>query len=311
MKENDIQNDAIESEQRVIKFGSEVNETDREVAVEVKHEEEKLTPYYKSTFFGKLLFNWSRYSMSLANKNPLKIPDFKGISEEDKSQNLYNALNEKWKVKKEEFQNQKMEENAFYKSIINTYYKKIVILTVLNLCCTLLEYLQIYFYDSVIENFECREEGDGEDAEEESECPLLPVYANAIGLVLSKLLTTFFHHQTKFASEIMGVKSANAVAALIYDKVTRSSIFIKNQVSEGEILNYIQVDSEKLNFLFTSLPAIIIIPVNIIISFYTLFKLFGISFLVGVAMIVIMILIIWLVQYFYLKHTKIVLKKKR
>ena len=310
MKENDIQNDAIESEQRVIKFGSEVNETDREVAVEVKHEEEKLTPYYKSTFFGKLLFNWSRYSMSLANKNPLKIPDFKGISEEDKSQNLYNALNEKWKVKKEEFQNQKIEENAFYKSIINTYYKKIVILTVLNLCCTLLEYLQIYFYDSVIENFECREEGDGEDAEEESECPLLPVYANAIGLVLSKLLTTFFHHQTKFASEIMGVKSANAVAALIYDKVTRSSIFIKNQVSEGEILNYIQVDSEKLNFLFTSLPAIIIIPVNIIISFYTLFKLFGISFLVGVAMIVIMILIIWLVQYFYLKHTKIVLKKK-
>ena len=159
-------------------------------------------------------------------------------------------------------------------------------------------------------NFECREGGDGEDAEEESECPLLPVYADAIGLVLSKLLTTFFHHQTKFASEIMGVKSANAVADLIYDKVTRSSIFIKNQVSEGEILNYIQVDSEKLNFLFTSLPEIIIIPVNIIISFYTLFKLFGISFLVGVAMIVIMILIIWLVQYFYLKHTKIVLKKK-
>lgn len=159
-------------------------------------------------------------------------------------------------------------------------------------------------------NFECREGGDGEDAEEESECPLLPVYADAIGLVLSKLLTTFFHHQTKFASEIMGVKSANAVAALIYDKVTRSSIFIKNQVSEGEILNYIQVDSEKLNFLFTSLPEIIIIPVNIIISFYTLFKLFGISFLVGVAMIVIMILIIWLAQYFYLKHTKIVLKKK-
>ena len=62
--------------------------------------------------------------MSLANKNPLKILDFKGISEEDKSQNLYKALNEKWKEKKEEFQNQKMEENAFYKSIINTFIKK-------------------------------------------------------------------------------------------------------------------------------------------------------------------------------------------
>jgi ABC-type bacteriocin/lantibiotic exporter with double-glycine peptidase domain len=108
----------------------------------------------------------------------------------------------------------------------------------------------------------------------------------------------------------MGVKAANAVAALIYDKVTKSSIFIKNQISEGEILNYIQVDSEKLNYLFSSLPAIIIIPVNIIVSFYALFQLFGKTFLVGVEMIIIMVLIIWLVQYFYLKHTKIVLKKK-
>ena len=39
MKENDMQNEAIESEQRVIKFGSEPNETSREVAVEVNHEE--------------------------------------------------------------------------------------------------------------------------------------------------------------------------------------------------------------------------------------------------------------------------------
>ena len=86
---------------------------------------------------------------------------------------------------------------------------------------------------------------------------------------------------------------------------------MKNQISEGEILNYIQVDSEKLNFLFTSLPSIIIIPINIAVSFYALFSLFGISFLVGVAILIIMVLIIWLVQYFYLKHTKIVLKKKR
>ena len=310
MNENELQNEAIESEQRVIKFNAETQKKDTEVAIEVKDDDENLTPFYKSSIFGKLFFNWSRYSMTLANKNPLKIKDFRGISEEDKSHNLYLALNEKWNLKKNEFRNEKIKENAFYNSILKTYYKRIIILTILNLCCALLEYLQIYFYDSVIENFECRESEEGEGDEEETECPLFPVYVNAIGLVLSKLLTTFFHHQTKFASEVMGVKAANAVAALIYDKVTKSSIFIKNQVSEGEILNYIQVDSEKLNYLFTSLPAIIIIPINIIISFYALFKLFGISFLVGVAMIVIMVLVIWLVQYFYLKHTKIVLRKK-
>ena len=310
MKNKEVQSEAIDSEQRVIKFNPEAKKESTNVAIEIKEDKENLTPYYKSSILGKLFFNWSRYSMSMANKNPLKIQDFRGIADEDKSQNLYITLNEKWNQKKDEFQNKKMKENAFYNCILKTYYKRIIILTILNLCCSLLEYLQIYFYDSIIENFECRENGEGENDEEETECPLFPVYVNAIGLVLSKLLTTFFHHQTKFHSEIMGVKAANAVAALIYDKVTKSSIFIKNQISEGEILNYIQVDSEKLNYLFTSLPAIIIIPINIIISFYALFKLFGISFFVGVAMIVIMVLIIWLVQYFYLKHTKIILRKK-
>ena len=308
MKENNLQIEFIEEEKSDIKFNSGPKKRVNDADVEVKDEEENLTQYYKSTILGKLFFNWSRFSMALANKNPLKIQDFRGISEGDKAQNLYKPLNEKWKMKKEEFINQNMKENSFYLSILNTYYKRIIILTILNLCVVLLDYIQIYFYDSVIQNFECRE---GEKkGEEEMECPLFPVAINAIGLVVSKLLTTFFHHQTKFASEVMGVKAANAVAALIYDKVTKSSIFIKNQISEGEILNYIQVDSEKLNYLFTSLPAIIIIPVNIIISFYALFKLFGISFLIGVGMIIIMVLAIWLVQYFYLKHTKIVLKKK-
>ena len=308
MKENGLQNEDIETEQRVIKYKVDEENNTKEIAVEVKNEKEDLTPYYNSTFFGKLFFNWSRHAIKVANKNPLKISDFKGISFEDQSKNLYKSLNEKWNSQKEKYELGKIEENAFYYSILKTYYKRIIILTILCLFATIFEYLQIYFYDSIIENFECHE--DEEEDEEEKKCPLFPIYANAIGLVLSKLLTTFFHHQSKFGGKIDGVKAANAVAALIYDKVTKSSIFMKNQISEGEILNYIQVDSEKLNFLFTSLPSIIIIPINIAVSFYALFSLFGISFLVGVAILIIMVLIIWLVQYFYLKHTKIVLKKK-
>ena len=157
MNENELQNEVIESDQRVIKFNAETKKTEAKEAIEVKDDEESLTPFYKSSIFGKLFFNWSRYSMTLANKNPLKIKDFRGISEEDKSHNLYLALN------------------------VKTYYKRIIILTILNLCCALLEYLQIYFYDSVIANFECRESEKGKDDEEETECPLFPVYVNAIG----------------------------------------------------------------------------------------------------------------------------------
>ena len=123
-------------------------------------------------------------------------------------------------------------------------------------------------------------------------------------------MTTFFHHHTKFHSEISGVRAENAVSALIYEKVTKSSIFIKNQISEGEILNYIQVDAEKLNYLFTSLPAIIVIPVNIVISFYALFKFFGLTFFVGIGILIVLVIIIWIIQWRYLVNTKIMLHKK-
>ena len=233
-----------------------------DLIVEVK--EKTLSTYYTSTIFGKFFFNWTRYAMKLANKNPLKISDFEGVGEKDQSENLLKPVSDKWYKEKEKIKDENYGENLFYKSILKAYYKKIIILSILNLITNLLKYLQIYFYDAIIQNFEShhnpKEEG-----------PLFPVYGNAIGLVVTKVFTTFFHHQVKFNSEISGVKAEIAVAALIYDKVTKSSVFIKNQISEGEILNFIQVDSEKLNYLFTSLPAIVVIPLTLLFLFMLCF----------------------------------------
>ena len=265
--------------------------------------ESQLTSYYTSNIFSKLFFCWTHYAMRKANKEPLKISDFEAIGEKDRAENLLKPVSEKWYQEKEKIQNENYEKNLLFKSILKAYYKRIIVLSVLNLCTNLLEYLQIYFYDSIITNFESHH-----DPEEKS--PLFPVSVNAVGLVLSKALTTFFHHQTKFNSEISGVRAENAVAALIYEKVTKSSVFIKNQISEGEILNFLQVDAAKLNYLFTSLPAIIVIPVNIVISFYALFRFFGLTFFIGIGMLVVIIIIIWIVQWRYLVNTKIMLNKK-
>ena len=265
--------------------------------------ENQLDTYYTSNAFSKLFFCWTHYAMKKANKASLKISDFENIGEEDRVENLLKPVSEKWNKEKEKVQNGNYEKNLLFKSILKAYYKRIIVLSVLNLCTNLLEYLQIYFYDSIIKNFEAHH-----DPEEDS--PLFPTSVNAVGLVLSKVLTTFFHHQTKFNSEISGVRAENAVAALIYEKVTKSSVFIKNQISEGEILNFLQVDAAKLNYLFTSLPAIIVIPVNIVISFYALFHFFGLVFFIGIPMLVVIIIIIWIIQWRYLVNTKIMLHKK-
>ena len=283
-----------------IEINREVNQSPDLIA---KLGERELTTYYTSNIFSKIFFCWTHYAMRKANKEPLKISDFEGVGEKDHAENLLKPLLEKWNTEKEKVQNENYKKNLLYNTILKTYSDRITVLTVLTLITNLLEYLQIYFYDAIIQNFESHH-----DPEEEG--PLFPSYVNAIGLVLSKILTSFFHHQVKFNGEYSGVRAENAVSALIYEKVIKSSVYIKNQISEGEILNFIQVDAEKLNYLFTSLPAVIVIPVNIAISFYFLFSFFGLTFFIGIGMLIVIIIIIWIVQYRYLVNTKKMLIKK-
>ena len=305
MKENDLKVPLSGQEQEMQDLSNKLdNNLDNELDIPLDVKVKKLSPYYTSNFLGKFFFNWTRYAMDTANKAPLKILDFKGLAERDQSQNLLKPLYEKWQSEKNQKNDFILDENAFFTAILKTYYLWIITLTILNLCIDSLKYLQIYFYDSIIQYFEYYH------SPEDHKPPFFPIYINAIGLVLIKVSKTFFHHQVKFISQTLGVKAANAVTALIYDKVTKTSIFIKSQISEGEILNFIQVDSEKLNFLFASLPKILTLPFNLIVSFYALFIFFKKSFIVGLTMLIIMILIIWYIQYRYLYNTKEMLKKK-
>ena len=62
--------------------------------------QKNLSTYYTSSIFGKIFFNWTRYAMKLANNDHLKISDFKGIGEEDHSENLFKPILDKWNKEK-------------------------------------------------------------------------------------------------------------------------------------------------------------------------------------------------------------------
>lgn len=102
----------------------------------------------------------------------------------------------------------------------------------------------------------------------------------------------------------MGVKTSNAVNALVFEKAMNFSLIRSVDHSVGSLMNHIQVDSEKLYYLGMALGGAISLPLLIAAGVYFMYAAVGISFLSGVGVIVLMGLLNFVVGNKYLEYLK-------
>ena len=88
-----------------------------------------------------------------------------------------------------------------------------------------------------------------------------------------------------------GVKSANAVNGMIYEKILRFSLIRSAEHNTGSLINHIQVDSERLSYTAWDLSHVITLPVVLSVGIYFMWASVGISFLSGLGVILIMSLV--------------------
>ena len=62
------------------------------------------------------------------------------------------------------------------------------------------------------------------------------------------------YNLSNFRSQILAIKAGNMLSALIYDKILTSSSIITGNLSEGQMINYLQVDIDHLGFIFFFAP---------------------------------------------------------
>jgi ATP-binding cassette subfamily C (CFTR/MRP) protein 1 len=99
--------------------------------------------------------------------------------------------------------------------------------------------------------------------------------------------------------------------AFIYEKVLKENpASLKGKSNQGEIINFLQVDSMKISMMMISSPGILVIPFQIIIFIYLLFRFFGISFLFGLITLIIFLSINFYIQNLYRIMQKDLLKRK-
>lgn len=86
---------------------------------------------------------------------------------------------------------------------------------------------------------------------------------------------------------MIGVKSTNCLIAMIYQKQLRLSAATNKRFAQGEITNFVQVDSYQLLWVCFDLADVLQVPIVFAYCFTMLFYTLGLSFFSGVAVFVV------------------------
>ena len=85
---------------------------------------------------------------------------------------------------------------------------------------------------------------------------------------------------------MIGAKSTNALIGLIFNKQLKLSSATNKDFTQGEIITFVQVDAQKMQWLSQQLPLVATFPFTLILGFSMLFYYLGYSFFAGIGVFI-------------------------
>jgi hypothetical protein len=114
-----------------------------------------------------------------------------------------------------------------------------------------------------------------------------------IALFIGVILLTFFkilsqsHVFYKFG--IIGFNLSNTLSLLLYEKSLKHPVLCLKKYTVSEIINYSQVDAQRMTYMGFQLSAILFTPIQVLIGLWLMYSFIGISFLSGVGVMILTI----------------------
>ena len=107
-----------------------------------------------------------------------------------------------------------------------------------------------------------------------------------IRLLLAIILPHFYY---KFG--VFGFNLTNTLSLMIYKKAMKHPLLTEKHYSIGDIINYSQVDAQRMTYLGFQISGVLFAPIQIAIGLLLLYFYIGISFLVGLGVMIIMMIL--------------------
>ena len=232
-----------------------------------KKEKNKGQIYIDDNIFKKLFFLWSYQTLFIKfSKTKYKLNYSKNSS----------------KLFIDNFNNNRtfiIKPSNFFLVIFKTNLSKMILILFLSFSTMIFEILQYVFLRVLMESFSNKSKSN--IIEDKIKYSIL--------FLTSRLLSSFSNRHRIFLENILSSIISNQIISLIQNKTSKIYINKDNNLI-GKIINYIQFDCENIAFLFNYGPASIVVPFQIIISIYFIYKYCNCDRIVIYIMLVILVI---------------------
>ena len=273
----------------------------------------KQVNFYNSNILSRIFFSWSTLAMQISNKGVLKTSDVSELHPTQSTRYNITPLQTSW----QNFSKHKHWKYPLAHAIFVVHIKAILFLQLLDFCNIALEFLNMYFFRIIIQHFSTGNFGSNfiynknVSLWENIKNFEFDIYQSSFLFIVVKLLMTIFTQQVEFRNVMLSERITNEMNALLYEKILNGNTNSPNaSQAEGEKMNLVEVDSEKIGYLFFVGPKIISMPLRVLISIILLFNLFGSKFIYAIFVLSALIGLILLLQVAYLRNLEILLEKK-
>ena len=231
---------------------------------------------YPTNFFNQIFFAWTIKLFRLAQKSgQLRILNLGRFSEELSADKFLKEILPEW----EKISNN-TKSNPLLKTIIKASLCSLIFIFLICFLVSFIDIMTIIYYRQVLLLFESR------NSETSAEI-YFPLLSSIVILLFNKLFHIFLLRFFQFYSLKFGTKITIQINTLIYDKLLKISPY--SSISEGNFVNFIQLDAEKLGDFFSYIPVTIVLPLKILFFVCLLFRYLGITFMFGLISIILIL----------------------
>ena len=130
--------------------------------------------------------------------------------------------------------------------------------------------------------------------------------------LLIELVSKLISQHVNFVQEILGSKAYTGVMSMVYKKILKYSSATNKTFTQGEIINFLQIDSTIIIYIAKVLPTVVRLPIQMIFAIWYLTYFFGFSFFLAIGILGLIMLINYTLSIFGQKiQSKIFLGKDK